>query len=105
MLEMEVFAGICGFTTVIRVEEKPGYQATCQLETGCPNFIKVGKIIENENLNVMNELFKKGESQVLAACQDNVPHVSCPVPAAILKALEVSAGLALPKDATITFRK
>ena len=29
------------------------------------------------------------------------PHPSCPVPAGILKAVEVEAGLALPKDASI----
>ena len=53
----------------------------------------------------MDELFKKGKSQVFTACQGVVPHVSCPVPAAILKALEVGVGLALPGDVTITFIK
>jgi len=33
-----------------------------------------------------------------------IPHVSCPVISGILKALEVSVGLALPKDAMISFK-
>lgn len=52
---------------------------------------------------MMDELFRKGKSQVLNACQGIVPHLSCPVPAAVLKALEVGVGLALPADATVTF--
>ncbi|MBI4316389.1 MAG: hypothetical protein HY679_10665, partial [Chloroflexi bacterium] len=30
-------------------------------------------------------------------------HTACPIPAAILKAIEVEVGIALPKDVTITF--
>ena len=105
MVKVEVFSGVCGFKTEIKVEGKKGYKATCQITTGCPNHKKVAKVLENAEINVMNELFKKGESRVLAACRDNIPHVSCPVPAGILKALEVGVGLALPADATITFVK
>lgn len=102
MVEVEVIAGICGFKTHIRVEDKKGYKASCIIESECPNHKKVAKIIEKETINVMNELFKKGESQVLNACQGNIPHVSCPVPAGILKALEAGTGLALSGDAKIT---
>lgn len=105
MIEVEVCAGICGFKTIIQVEDLKKYKATCTMITGCPNHKKVAKILENETINVMNELFRKGESQVMKACQGVIPHASCPVPAAILKALEVGVGLALPADATITFTK
>jgi hypothetical protein len=104
LTELEVFAGICGFTTTIHVKSKGEYKAVLTLETECPNYKKVAKVLGTDPLNVMDELFKKGESKVLDACKGNVPHISCPVPAAILKALEVNAGLALPRDATITFR-
>jgi hypothetical protein len=33
------------------------------------------------------------------------PHPACPVPSGILKAVEVAAGLALPRDASIVIRK
>jgi hypothetical protein len=105
MTELEVFSGICGHKTIVRVEDKKKYMASCIIESSCPNFQKVGRILDNKTLNMMDELFKKGKSQVFAACQGIVPHVSCPVPAAILKALEVGVGLALPGDATITFIK
>ena len=105
MTEVEVFSGICGFKTTIKIEDKGRYKASCKIESSCPNHQKVAKLLELQTINVMDELFKKGESQVLKACQGTIPHVSCPVPAAILKALEVGVGLALPADATITFVK
>jgi len=101
---LEVFAGICGFTTIIEAKPEEGYKSVLSLSTECLNYKKVAEALGNEPLNVMDELFKKGGSKVLEACRNNVPHVSCPVPAAILKALEVSAGLALPKDPKITFK-
>ena len=103
MTESEVFSGICGHKTVVKVEDQKKYKATCVIESSCPNYQKVAKILDGKTLDMMQELFKKGESQILNACQGIVPHVSCPVPAAVLKTLEVGVGLALPGDAVITF--
>ena len=103
MTKVEVFSGICGFTTRIEVEDQKGYMALCKMEGECPNCSKVAEILAEEPINMMDELFKKGESKVLAACQANLPHVSCPVPSGILKALEVGVKLALPADASIKF--
>ncbi|WP_300670287.1 hypothetical protein [Desulfoluna sp.] len=105
MTVLEVFAGVCGFTTVISADPTDKYKATCTLETGCPNLKKVAMALGDEPLDVMNELFGKGQSRVIAVCSEHLPHVSCPVPSAILKALEVSVGLALPADPTLTFKK
>lgn len=105
MTEVEVFSGICGFKTIIRVEDLKKYKATCIIESSCPNHRKVAKILDTVTLNVMDELFRKEKSQVRQACEGVIPHASCPVPAAVLKTLEVGVGLALPADATITFTK
>ena len=105
MTEVEVSAGICGFKTRILVEDQKKYNATVTIDSECPNHKKVAAILEKATINMMDELFRKGKSQVLNACQGIVPHLSCPVPAAILKAMEVGVGLALPADATITFTK
>lgn len=103
MTEVEIVSGICGFRTVVRSEAQKGYHANLQVESDCQN---VKQMAENiKQVNVMTELFKKGESEVLSASRQYLPHVTCPVAVGILKALEVSAGLALPKDVTITFRR
>jgi hypothetical protein len=108
MINVEIDGGICGFITRVHAEDKTGYKAAFRLETNCPNWQKVDAILGGKELNMMTELFKDkktGElnSQVLDISLKTIPHVSCPVISGVLKALEVSVGLALPKDATITF--
>ncbi|WDP92050.1 MAG: hypothetical protein HUN04_20935 [Desulfobacter sp.] len=108
MTTVEIKAGICGFTTVVNAQGTPGFKASFTLDTQCPNWKKVDDILGGQELNIMKELFKDkatGElnSQVLDVSLKTIPHVSCPVISGVLKALEVSCGLALPKDASIKF--
>lgn len=108
MVAVKINAGICGFETVVIAEDKGGYKASFHLESECPNWKKVDTLLGGKELNMMTELFKNKEtgtldSEVLEISFKTIPHVSCPVISGILKALEVSAGLALPKDATISF--
>ena len=108
MTELNVFAGICGFTTTVQSEDQGGYIARLNIDSQCPNWKKVNEIFNDTDINVMTELFKDRKtgslnSQVIEVSLKKIPHVSCPVISGILKALEVSVGLALPKDATITF--
>ncbi|SMC75556.1 hypothetical protein SAMN02746065_10972 [Desulfocicer vacuolatum DSM 3385] len=110
MTEMKIFAGICGFTTVVKAEDQGGYQAMIHIESECPNWRKVNGVLEGQKINVMTELFKDKKtgtlnSQVLDVSLKTIPHVSCPVISGVLKTLEVGVGLALPKDATLTFKE
>ena len=101
MSKVNIDSGVCGFKTVVQAETGAKYQTRLTVESNCPH---VKKIAENlGEFNAMNELFKKGQSQILTLCQENLPHITCPVPIGILKAIEASAGLALPKDAKISF--
>jgi hypothetical protein len=54
----------------------------------------------------LQEISYRGEGPVtfkLAAAR--CPHAACPVPAAIIKAIEVESGLALPADVSIKLSK
>lgn len=109
MINVEINGGICGFNTIVHAEDKSGYKAVFQLDSQCPNWKKVDEILGGKELNVMTELFKNRatgalDSQVLEVSLKTIPHVSCPVISGLLKALEVTVGLALPKDATIQFK-
>ena len=44
-----------------------------------------------------------GDGEINKAALNCGLHVTCPVPMAILKAIEVEAGLALPRDIVIRF--
>ena len=109
MIKVKINAGICGFTTMVNAEDKGNYNASFRLETECPNWKKVDDLLGAKNLNMMTELFKDKKtgvlnSEVIDIYLKTIPHVSCPVISGILKALEVSVGLALPKDASISFK-
>ena len=108
MTKVEVFAGICGFTTLIEVHEQGGYRAFLTLDSECPNWHRVNEALGGQELDIMKELFKDTatgtlNSKVLDTAFKTIPHVSCPVISGILKTLEVGVGLALPKDASIKF--
>ena len=48
------------------------------------------------------EISYRGEGPVtLKLAAEHLVHPACPVPSGIIKAIEVEAGLALPKDASI----
>lgn len=109
MTQVEISAGICGFTTTVRCEDKGGYKAVFQLESDCPDWNAVNEELGGEEINVMTELFRDRQtgtvnSQILDLALKTIPHVSCPVISGLLKALEVSVGLALPRDAAIVFK-
>lgn len=109
MTIVEINAGICGFSTTVNAEGSPAFKASFTLDTQCPNWKKINDILGGRELDIMKELFKDKttgqlNSQVLDVSLKTIPHVSCPVISGLLKALEVSCGLALPKDAAITFK-
>ncbi|KNZ68538.1 hypothetical protein Tfer_2933 [Thermincola ferriacetica] len=103
MVKAKINSGACGFETTVQAEAGPDYLAGVKITSGCQHINKMAEKLGT--LNVMSELFKKGESQVLAAAKEILPHLTCPVPIGILKAIEASAGMALPKDVTITLAK
>lgn len=108
MTKINIFAGICGFSTQVISTDQGGYKAKLNIISECPNWKKMDAIFSEKEFNVMTELFKDKKtgtlhSEVLDISLTTIPHVSCPVISGTLKALEVSVGLALPKDATITF--
>ncbi len=108
MTKIKIFAGICGFSTEITSTDKGGYKAKLRINSECPNWNKVDQLFKDKEFNVMKELFKDKktgtlQSDIIETALTTIPHVSCPVISGTLKALEVSVGLALPRDATITF--
>jgi len=102
MVELEVNAGICGFKTKVKAESNEKYRCTLQVESECSFVQKMAEKLSE--VNAMNELFKKGQSQILAATEGIIPHITCPVAGGILRAVEVCSGLALPKNVSIQFK-
>jgi hypothetical protein len=103
MTKVRVNPGACGMPAEIEVQKKDSKTYTLRIRSQCEMVVKLAKEIpELKMLDAFrrildNPVYRKG-----AVC---LKHVACPVPSAVLKALEVEAGLNLPKDVSITFVK
>jgi hypothetical protein len=101
MARVVVEAGICGFTTTITTTTEDRQHVTISYETDCPNAVRAQGGLTG--VDAYQELFRKPhETRVYEALSPHLPHVACPLYSGFLKAIEVAAGLALPKDARTT---
>ncbi len=41
MVKVKIFAGVCGFSTIVNAEDKGDYNASFKLESKCPNWKQV----------------------------------------------------------------
>ena len=103
MTRVVVKAGACGFTSVIRAEKGAERTIDVSVQSGCAMVQKMAA--EIASLGRRDALTGLLNNPVYLAAGRHLKHAACPVPAAVLKALEVEAGLNVPKDATIVFEK
>jgi len=74
------------------------------ISTGCSSIQQAAA--ELTEVDAFKELFVKlDQSTAYQILSKYVPHPSCPVYTGVLKAIEVAAGLALPKNAAITIEE
>lgn len=103
MTRVVVNAGACGFTSVIRAGKGPGRTVDIGIESGCAMVQQMAA--EIASLGRRDALTAILNNPVYRAAGRHLKHAACPVPAAVLKALEVEAGLNVQKNATIAFEK
>ena len=103
MTKVVVKAGACGFTSVIKVEKGQERMFDIAVESGCAMVQKMAA--EIASLGRRDALVGILNNPVYLAGGRHLKHAACPVPSAVLKALEVEAGLNVKKDATIVFEK
>lgn len=103
MTVIKTQCGACGFECTITAAAGEGEEkVNVTIESECPSMAAYGASVAE--LDPMNEfLFSGGEPLALSAAREHLPHPACVVPVAVIKAVEVTAGLTLPKDASINF--
>jgi hypothetical protein len=102
-IKVRVNPGVCGFKTEIKALSENNRQAALDIKTDCPNL----KPLEAElkTADAYKEIFAKfGKSGIFETAAKYCKHSACPVPTAIIKAIEASCGLALPRDVTIEIK-
>ena len=102
---VEVFAGVCGHSAVIEISKVDDAHVQVVITSACDQITAMNPDLARMQWKGKgHEVFKRmTESVVYQSAARHIRHTSCPIPAAILKAIEVEVGIALPKDVTITF--
>jgi hypothetical protein len=96
-------SGICGFTTQVVARAESGV-CSLTIDSDCPTIQRLAKGLRR--VDPMEEISYQGKGPlILKLTREHCLHPSCPVPAGIIKAVEVEAGLALPKDVAILVTK
>jgi hypothetical protein len=103
MTKVIVNSGACGFTVTITAEKGKEKKIVVALDTACEMVQKMLADIALVDQRVTLTGFR--DNPVYLSAAKHLKHVACPVPSAILKAIETEAGLNIPRDATIVFIK
>ncbi len=99
MASAEIESGICGFCTTVKTTSE-GRMVRVEFETECGYVEQLAEALTE--VDPYREISYRGEGPVtLRLAAEHLVHPACPVPSGIIKAIEVEAGLALPKDASI----
>lgn len=103
MTKVIVNPGICGFSVIIKAEKMKNNKIHVSLDSDCEMVMQMRKDISSLTLKSAFTGFAK--NSIYKSAARHLKHVACPIPAGILKAIEVEIGASLPKDASIIFIK
>lgn len=98
---VNVMSGVCGMITEIRAtSQDTSGLVTLDINTRCDGIQQLADALKV--VNPEEEISYRGDGpKTLRMAAKHCKHTACPVPSGIIKAIEVAAGLALPKDASI----
>ncbi len=103
MTKAEINPGICGFNAEVSAVME-GRMCSIEIKCDCEAIQQLAA--ELSPVKPVNEIsFKRNTPQIIELGMKYCFHAACPVPAGIIKALEVEAGLALPADVSIALTK
>jgi len=103
MAKTEIQAGVCGHITTVEAAME-GKVCKLSITSDCKAIQELAE--ELKEVNPMMEISaKRATPQTLQMGLKHCYHAACPVPVGIIKAVEVAARLALPKDAIIKVSK
>lgn len=103
MTKVRINSGICGFITTVTAVREGKKKVRITIESDCEMVQKLAE--EITELDMMSAFTGLLANPVHRAAGKHIKHVACPVPAGILKAMEVELGLCIPRNADIIFIK
>ena len=108
--KVKVDAGICGFKTVIKASTEDSMNVELKVVSSCDTIKELASRFEEKTpIDAYQELSPQKESIILEITRSVLVEKgcceACGVPAGVCKAIQVGAGLALPRDATLQISK
>ena len=106
MTKVTINPGVCGLITTVEAHSDDHMEVKVTVKSGCEAVRKMMEELGDTFDAFACCLGKPGTSVFYDYAREHFPgHASCPTLAGILKCMEVECGLALPKEASITFEK
>ncbi len=103
-VKVTVEPGICGFSCEIRARREGSRSARLEIHSECEHIQYLATLLDD--VITVKELFSPlSRNRIYSSVERAGCHLSCPIPAGIIKACEVAMDLALPKDVTIRIEK
>ena len=103
MSKAEIQSGICGHVSTVEAK-MDGRVCKVSITSTCKAIQELAQELMEVN-PLMEISCKRATPQTLQMGLKHCYHAACPVPVGIIKAIEVEAKLALPKDAIIKVSK
>jgi len=104
----EIDAGICGFKTIAIVTCDDDQHVNIEIHSGCEKVRTMAASLKDKGpVDAYQEISPAAESIVLGVAREmlNGCCAACAAPVGVFKAMQVAAGLALPKDISIKISK
>ena len=90
-------AGACRMNVNIRAALDESFKVKLVIDTNCPNINKIKDQLTE--VDPFTEISNSGfEGSTVYNWAKGLPHVACPAPCAIVKAVEVAGGLGVKRD-------
>ena len=107
--KVTVDAGICGFKTVIKARTEDSMNVELKVVSSCDTIKELASRFKEKTPSDAYQELSPNESIILAISRPVLVQKgcceACVVPAAVCKAIQVVAGLALPQDVTLKITK
>ncbi len=104
MATVDVKPGVCGFNTHIVATADASFNVSIEITSECSHIRELAEQLTEVSVfeELRHPINETSDNRAAAICK---VHVACPVPSAILKAIDVSAGIALPADVHMAIAK
>jgi hypothetical protein len=95
--KVTVDAGVCKMISVIKAKMNADGYVEFEIESECPNILRMSWGLKPEFAFMVVEA-PMNKTEIYRLASEEIPHTACPVPSAMIKAMEVAGDLGIKRD-------